>query len=175
MSLGAYLSYRYISGSRTSAKVAALVFFMAIFSCSLYQNGFVNLFIMMPWILFFSLKYFDNVGQDGTSKYLYAAATALGISFNIYVPVYTLFYVFVFHVTSFLTGAVKLPRLSVLLRRRTIKELSIASVIIVLFSAAPLTVFMKDMGSRGELYPFVRSYTTRGLVKQMVSEIHLVH
>jgi hypothetical protein len=170
MSLGAYLSYGYISGSRVSAKVAAVVFFMAIFSSSLHQNGFVNLFMMMPWILFFSLKYVDNVGEDGASKYLYAAATALGISFNIYVPVYTLFYLFVFYVTGFLTGVVRLPRPSVLLRQRTIRELSIASVIIVLFSAVPLTVYMKDMGSNGELYPYLRSYTSRGLVKQMVSE-----
>jgi len=172
MSVGAYLAYQYISGSKLSAKIAATVFFMSLFSTSLHQNGFVSLFMTMPWILYFSLKYLDNIGQEGSAKYLYAAAVALGIAFNMYIPVYTTFYLFVFFVMSILTGAIRLTQLKPLLSRKALKEFSIAIVLLLLLSAVPLSVFLNDLGTKGELYPYLRSYTSNSanLVKQMVSD-----
>lgn len=171
MSVGAYFAYKQITGFKNSAKVAGAAFFMAIFSSSLHQNGFVNLFMMMPWILYFTLKYLDKIGERGASRYLYGAVTALGISFNIYVPVYTIFFLSVFFLISFLTGAVRIPGLKTLLQKSVVKELSVAFAIILLFSAGPASSYIKDMGSNGELYPFLRSYTSSvGAQKMMVSE-----
>lgn len=173
MSVGVYLSYKYISGSKLSAKVGAVVFFMSIFSSSLHQNGFVNLFMTMPWILYFSLKYLDNINQSGSAKYLYAATVSLGIAFNMYIPVYTIFYLFVFYVTAILTKAINLPSFNVLFSRKSLKEFTIAILILLLFSAIPLSIFLNDLTGNGELYPYLRSYMSNNAVleKIMVSDI----
>lgn len=171
-SVGAYFAYWCISGSKICAKVGAVVFFMSLFSSSLHQNGFVNLFVCMPWILFFSLKYLDNVGQKYSKKYLYGAATTLGISLNIYIPVYTLFYLFLFYLISFLTGAIKFRQLGKVFSFGRWKELLLATVIVLLFCAIPLAVYLNDIGLHGQLFPYLRAYTSNGgLDKIMVSDI----
>lgn len=98
---GAYYLYRYITGSRISAMLAAGVLLFSIAPTYLRQNGIVNTMFLTPFTLFFLLKYLNEIRHPRRYLFLMCFVFFTGWSINIFIPAYFLFNLALFTLVLF--------------------------------------------------------------------------
>ncbi len=155
--LGAYFLFKHVSGCRLAAVLSSGILLFAIAPADFRQNGLIEIVFLTPFMLFFVLKFIENVRED--SKYLYLACLALliGISLNVYIPVYFAFNLVVFVVVLILMGFFGWSDLRYLAGDRRFAAFSLGMLFLVFLMAAPaLTVFREFSNPHGEHFPSMR-------------------
>jgi len=154
---GSYLLISHITRSRLSAATAAGILFLAVAPVYFLQAAAVDLILYTPVALWCILRLWEAPSDPRKGLWIFILAVASGISMNIFIPVY-----FLFNLTVFVIG------LAVLDRKRipeVVKSLvagsgawiiSGALVLVFMMAAPPLSVYLKDAGANGELFPVLR-------------------
>lgn len=169
--LGAYFLFKHVSGCRLSAIVSSGILLFAIAPAAFRQIGLINIVFLTPFILFFVLKFIENVRGDGKYLYLACLAPLIGISLNVYIPVYFTFNIVVFVVVLALMGFFGWSDLRHLAGDRRFVAFSLAMALLLFMMAAPLlTVFREFSSPQGEHFPSIRILQkNRYVYKQIVA------
>lgn len=171
---GAYLFFSYITQCRISALVSAGIMLLALPHSYFAQNSAVDLVYLTPYALYLWLRFLEE--PSGNRKYLYLMGIALctGISMNIFIPAYYLFNLLIFiSVSVALQWKTLRETFGSYLNKRSLFFSSIGLAVILMMSAPPLTVMLRDASSGGELFPMQRiiQKNDRVFKKIMASDI----
>jgi len=168
--IGSYYLYRYITGSRLSAMLAAGVLLFSIAPTYLRQNGIVNTMFLTPFTLFFLVKYLNEIRHPRRYLYLMGFVFFTGWSMNIFIPAYFLFNLALFMLVFFALRLTPIAETATnLFHRKSMAMLGGALVLIILMSAPSMLTYLYDSANDGELFPLLRIIQKAGGFKGIMA------
>ena len=169
--VGAFLFFSQTTGCRRSSLLTTAILMVALSPSYFRQSGTIDLVLLAPLSMFFSLRLFESTDWRRRRLYLSSLALTVGISMNIFIPTYFLFNLLAFWIVSLTADRSYLTNVRLFFGAKKQLLFTCALVVIVLMMAAPpLTVMFRDASGGGELFPMLRiAQKNDGMLKKVMA------
>lgn len=169
--IGTYYMLRTITGSNSNSLLFSLVLFLACFPSVMRQNGALHFFFLIPFITFFLLLFFRATPAK-KGFYLFVVSFLGAIALLVNIPLWLLFYIFLFAILVFAFKIAAIKPIIQFLRTRYGFLWILLCVGVVLLVSFPVIELYYEFHHDTELFPSVRLLQKNGanLVKCYASD-----
>lgn len=169
--VGTYYTLRLITTNPVISLLCSIVLFLASFPTFMRQN--IQPFFLIPLITVFLLLFFNESRNHRKGFYLFMSSFLFVISLHRWIPMFLLFYLFLFVILVFALNIADLrANLRFLVSKSGIVWLS-ASIIVIMLIIAPILVLYRELSFDTEYFPTIRFLQKNGrnLVQLYASDI----
>lgn len=170
---GAYYVLRITTKNNVISLLFSLILFLACFPMFMRQNGALNSFFLVPFIIYFMLLFFEESDNKKKGFYFFIASYLFALTLNVYIPSGVMFSVALFVVFAFIFKIAKIDEtIGFIKSRKGLISIGISAITAILISF-PVFALYYDFHNDTEIFPSVRIFQKNGnnIAKLYVSDV----